>query len=98
MYAGEQVNHSDFGIGTEFFTEAGKWRCSDVGTRVIVAISLEPRAMVRVRYDESGERIEEQFTSDDPRDLTGPPYMVCEHVFDEYAIAGCNATADDVPD
>jgi hypothetical protein len=54
--------------------------------------------MVRVRYDESGERVEKQFTSDDPRDLTGPPHMVVEHVFDEYAIAGCYATADDVPD
>lgn len=93
MHAGGQVKHSDFKIDTEFFTETGKWRCTDVGTRVIVAISLKPRAMARVRYDESGERIEDHSTSDDPRDLSGPPYMVVEHVFDEYGIAGCYATA-----
>jgi hypothetical protein len=28
-------------IGTEFYTEAGKWRCTDKGTRVIVAIKLD---------------------------------------------------------
>jgi hypothetical protein len=91
------VKHADFRIGTEFFTVAGKWRCTDVGTRVIVAISLEVREMVRVRRDERGERIEERFTSDDPRDLAGPPYMVAEQVFDEYDLAGCYTTADDVP-
>jgi hypothetical protein len=91
------VKHSDFQIGTEFFTGSGKWRCTDAGTRVIVAISLEPREMVRVRRDASGERIEEHFTSDDPRDLLGPPYMVAEHVFSEYDFDGCYATADEVP-
>ena len=25
----------------EFYTAAGKWRCTDVGTRVIVAIQLD---------------------------------------------------------
>ena len=62
------MKHSDFHIGTEFFTAAGKWRCTDVGTRVIVAISLEPREIVRVHYTENKER----FISNDPRDLLGP--------------------------
>jgi hypothetical protein len=92
-----QVQHSDFQIGTEFFTETGKWRCTDVGARVIVAISLEPREMVRTQQRADGERIEERFVSDDPRDLAGPPYMVVEHVFDEYSIEGCYATEDEVP-
>jgi hypothetical protein len=91
------MQHADFQIGTEFFTATGKWRCTDVGTRVIVAISLELRTMIRVRRSESGERIEEGFLSDDPRDFAGPPYMVAEHVFDEYDIEGCYATADEVP-
>jgi hypothetical protein len=90
------VKHSDFQIGLEFFTATGKWRCTDVGTRVIVAISLEPRELVRVRYGEGNERIEERFTSEDPRDLAGPPYMVSEQVFDEYDIEGCYPTADAV--
>lgn len=51
--------------------------------------------MVRLRHDESGERIEERFTSNDPRDLVGPPYMI-EQVFSEYDLKGCYATADEV--
>ena len=35
------MKRSDFQIGTEFFTGAGKWRCTDVGTRVIVAIRID---------------------------------------------------------
>ena len=49
-----------------------------------------------MRRSESGERIEEGFLSDDPRDFAGPPYMVAEHVFDEYDIEGCYTTADEV--
>ena len=37
------MNHTDFEIGTEFTTAAGRWRCTDVGTRVIVAIKLDDR-------------------------------------------------------
>jgi hypothetical protein len=91
------MNHSDFRIGMEFFTGGGKWRCTDIGTRVIVAISLEPQETVRVHYDEKGERHEERFMSNDPRDLLGPPYSVVEHTFNEYDFGGCYATADEVP-
>lgn len=35
------MRHADFHIGLEFYTEAGKWRCTDVGMRVITAIKLE---------------------------------------------------------
>ena len=34
------MRHSDFVIGLDFHTAAGRWRCTDVGTRVIVAIRL----------------------------------------------------------
>lgn len=90
------MRHSDFQFGTEFFTETGKWRCTDVGTRVIVAISLEPREMIRSHEGADGRRIEEHFVSDDPRDLVGPPYMVAEHVFDEYSIEGCYTSEDEI--
>lgn len=30
-----------FQIGLEFYTASGKWRCTDIGTRVIVAIKLD---------------------------------------------------------
>jgi hypothetical protein len=35
------MEHSEFSIGTEFFTATGRWRCTDVGSRVIVAVKLD---------------------------------------------------------
>lgn len=88
------MRHADFHVGKEFFTATGRWRCTDVGNRVIVAISLEPREMVRSSRDEVGTRREERFISNDPRDLAGPPYGVVEHVFDESSFDGCHESAD----
>ncbi|MBP6820803.1 MAG: hypothetical protein KA368_04640 [Acidobacteria bacterium] len=52
----------EFQIGLEFYTASGKWRCTDVGTRVIVAIKLDktdvswyngpPYAVVETVFDE----------------------------------------------
>ena len=35
------MKHSDFKIGSEFLTETGRWRCTDVGKRTIAAIKLD---------------------------------------------------------
>lgn len=35
------MEHREFSIGLEFVTASGRWRCTDVGTRVIVAIQLD---------------------------------------------------------
>jgi len=35
------MNHSDFTLGMEFMCGGRRWRCTDVGTRVIVAIVLD---------------------------------------------------------
>ena len=37
----DAMTKEDFQIGIEFYTGAGKWRCTDIGTRVIVAIKLD---------------------------------------------------------
>lgn len=34
------MKQDEFKLGTEFYTASGKWRCTDVGTRVIAAIHL----------------------------------------------------------
>ncbi|VAW65622.1 hypothetical protein MNBD_GAMMA09-1254 [hydrothermal vent metagenome] len=34
------MKKNEFTIGLEFYTATGKWRCTDIGTRVIVAIQL----------------------------------------------------------
>ena len=36
----EPLSHQDFAIGREFETRTGTWRCTDVGTRTIVAIKV----------------------------------------------------------
>jgi len=35
------MDHSDFAIGLEFEMSGSKWRCTDVGTRTIIAIKLD---------------------------------------------------------
>ena len=35
------MKRDDFRIGLEFFTASGKWRCTDIGTRVVIAIILD---------------------------------------------------------
>jgi hypothetical protein len=83
------VKHADFHIGKEFYTGSGRWRCTDVGTRVIVAISQEPREVVRQSRDAKGVVTMETYVSNDPCDLIGPPYKIAEYVFDEYDLGGC---------
>lgn len=56
------MNKDDFQIGLEFYTVSDKWRCTDIGTRVIVAIKLDqtdaswddgpPYAVVESVFDE----------------------------------------------
>jgi len=38
---GTVMKHSEFSIGKEFYCAASRWRVTDVGTRVVVAIPLE---------------------------------------------------------
>jgi hypothetical protein len=38
------MRHADFRIGLEFMAATGRWRCTDVGTRTVIAIK-------RVRAD-----------------------------------------------
>jgi len=55
--------HQDFQIGIEFTTASGRWRCTDVGTRTIIAIKISdyedtswfngpPYAVVEHAFDE----------------------------------------------
>ena len=58
-----ELEHGDFFIGREFWTEAGRWRCTDVGTRTICAIRIDnqpvdwlngpPYAVAEVVFDEN---------------------------------------------
>lgn len=37
------MEHSEFTIGKEFRTETGTWRCTNIGTRTIIAIKVSDR-------------------------------------------------------
>lgn len=85
----------DFVIGQEFRCGGKRWRCTGIGTRVIVAICLEPHEVVS---RESGKRPDDptrevRYVTDDPSWHNGPPYAVEEYVFDEYDMPGCSLTA-----
>lgn len=36
------MEHADFRIGMEFLTAKGRWRVTDIGTRTVIAIKLDP--------------------------------------------------------
>ena len=85
---------SDFRIGGEFWCGGNRWRCTDIGTRVIVAISLEPHEVVDyVPSEDDAEPAKlEGYVIDDPAWLVGPPFAIVERVFDEYDLPACSLT------
>lgn len=91
------MNLAQFHIGLEFWCDGKRWRCTDVGSRVVVAISLEPHEVVSLITDpqDRSHRTERRHVTDDPSRLSGPPYGVVEHVFDENDIQGCSLAPDD---
>ena len=90
------MNHDNFRIGLDFWCGGKRWRCTDVGSRVIVAISLEPHEVASIDLDpqDQSKHSEQRTMTDDPSWLHGPSYAIVEHVFDEDSIVGCSITAD----
>ncbi len=89
----------DFAIGQEFWCGAKRWRCTDIGFRVIVAICPEPHEIVTSLHGaQPGDPHREvRSIPDDPKWIDGPPYAVPELVFDEYDMQGCSVTPDIQP-
>ena len=85
------MRHDEFSIGVEFWCGGRRWRCTDVGRRVIVAMCLEPHEVVTCTANGQTS----QAMTDDASWFVGPPYAVPEHVFDEYDIDGCSLSPDD---
>lgn len=80
------MKQTDFEIGTEFYTTAGKWRCTDVGSRTIIAIKLGPHEIASLDTEQGTVT---KSLQDDEGWLNGPPYAVAELVFDENDLGGC---------
>jgi len=69
---------SDFRIGLEFYMGGGHWRCTDVGTRTIIAICIDPDQL-----DCHGRHMNSSW-------FEGPPYAVLEEVLDECDLEDCS--------
>lgn len=82
------MRHGDFRIGAEFRCGGRQWRCTDIGTRTIIAIRIDQvevggNAPERHRTMSGSEAQAEGW-------FRGPPYAVAESVFDENDIEGCS--------
>lgn len=89
------MNHEEFRIGQEFWCGGHRWRCTDIGTRVIVALCLEAHKIVTVARDSATNAARTTTaTTRDASWLAGPPYALREEVFDEHAIEFCSLTPD----
>jgi hypothetical protein len=81
------MTHSDFKIGGAFRCDEKIWRCTDIGTRTIVAI--------RIDSVEVGSNIPEcrrtlsHGQAETEGWFSGPPYAGVEQVFDEYDQEAC---------
>jgi len=82
------MKHSEFKIGGTFRCGGRQWRCTDIGTRTIVAIPID---RVEVRSDAlDRRRILSRAEAEAEGWFNGPPYAVAESVFDEYDMEGCS--------
>jgi len=91
------MTHKEFRIGLEFWCGGRRWRGTDVGSRVVVAICLDPHEVMSLEEDSNapGKRRERRSNTDDPAWFNGPPYAVVEFVFDEYSLPSCSLTKDE---
>ena len=80
------MRHADFRIGAEFRCGGRLWRCTDIGTRTIVAIRID-----RVEVGGSPPLRPTLSEAEAEADVwfTGPPYAGAESAFDEDDIEGC---------
>jgi hypothetical protein len=88
------MRHGDFRIGMEFWCGGRRWRCTDVGTRVVVAICLEPHEVVTVARKPGGPSTTTRVIATDASWFAGPPYALAEEVFDEHSIEDCTLLSD----
>jgi hypothetical protein len=91
------MRHSEIAIGRAFTTGYGLWRCTNIGTRTVIAIRIDAAAVVAVLGGRETQSVVD--FRRDPSWLNGPPYALAETVFDEYDFAALRPVAErDVTD
>ncbi len=90
------MQHSEFKIGGDFWSGDRQWRCTDIGTRTIVAIRID---RVEVGGDAPDRRrVLGRAEAEAAGWFNGPPYAVAESIFDENDIEGCSPGPEGSPD
>jgi hypothetical protein len=79
------MKHREFAIGQAFTTCHGLWRCTDLGTRTVIAIRIDAAEAVAVLGGRETQSVVDPRRN--PSWLNGPPYALAETVFDEYDFA-----------
>jgi hypothetical protein len=86
------MKRDDFEIGMEFLMGEGRWRVTDVGTRIVTAIRID-RAQIVEQNKETGERRLRTIPGLEAERagwFNGPPYACLEHVVDENDMKACS--------
>lgn len=79
-----------FKIGLEFLMSGNKYRCTDVGTRTIAAIRIDPDTSIdQVTYRNGYKEVIRTKIGNDTSWYDGPPYAIPEVVIDENDMNGC---------
>jgi hypothetical protein len=84
------MKHTDFKIGDVFHCNGRQWRCTDIGTRTIVAIRIDG-----VEVGSDAPALRRTLTTAEAEAegwFNGPPYPLAEVVFDQDDFEGCSAT------
>lgn len=90
------MEHSDFHIGLDFWCGKGRWRCTDVGKRTVVAIRID---QVETTAVDAGKTTQETLNYEQANAagwFIGAPYAVAELVFDENDLEACSLERDEL--
>ena len=84
------MDHSEFRIGLEFWCSDRQWRCTDVESRVVVAIRVDATNIASHDGEVTSTRRLTRTEAEEAGWFNGPPYGVAESVFDEDDLDGCS--------
>ena len=84
------MQHSQFHIGLEFWCEDRRFRCTDIGSRVVVAIRVDGAEITSVENGRVETRRLGGVEAEAQGWFSGPPYAVAECVFDEDELDACS--------
>ena len=84
---------SEFKIGTPFYVAPLKYLCTDIGTRTVVAILMEPVEVINPSTGEVTAVLKEP-QARAANLFKGPPYLLPEVVFDEEMMDACDTIMD----